>query len=71
MAITTTEIEERVNALEDDVARLKLKEKMFSPPSPYDRWWESIAGVFAEDELFEEAVRLGQEYRASQNADEQ
>lgn len=30
-----------------------------------DRWWDTIADVYENDPLFEEAVRLGREWRDS------
>jgi len=57
----STQLEERVAALEEEVARLK-ESLQTSPPLP---WWEKIAGTFADDPLYEEAMRLGQEYRQS------
>ena len=68
MATTTTQLEERVAVLEAEVAQ--LKRNTHAPPSPRERWWEAITGTFANDELFEEAMRFGQEYRVSQKADE-
>lgn len=65
MATIATELEERVTILEDEVALLK-REREF----PRKQGWENIVGVFADDEYFEEAVRLGEEYRASQRPDE-
>jgi hypothetical protein len=54
---------ERVTALEAEVARLKAKvEGTGGKAVP---WWEKIAGAFANDPMFEEAMRLGREYRES------
>ena len=54
----------RIEALEEEVARLKAlvegKEK------PKDPWLETVWGAFANDPAFEEAMRLGREYRESQ-----
>jgi hypothetical protein len=56
-------IEHRVAALEAEVARLKKKlEKAY--PSQGD-WLDEIYGAFADDPHFEEAMRLGREYRES------
>ena len=56
-------LEERVNALETEVKQLKQRNgsKKFQEP----RGWQRIVGVFADDPEFEEAMRLGREYRES------
>ena len=57
------EIEHRVAALEVEVARLKEQfEKAF--PSQGD-WLDEIYGAFKDDPIFDEAMRLGREYRES------
>ena len=56
-------IEQRVAALEAEVTRLKQKlEAVTKPASP---WWQEIYGTFADDPLYEEAMRSGREYRES------
>jgi hypothetical protein len=56
------QLEERVAHLEAEVARLKNKveNESFSRP-----WWEKIVGTFADNPAYEEAMRLGHEYRNS------
>lgn len=55
--------EDRLTALESEVALLKSKlEQKEAPPKP---WWEEIRGTFANDPIYEEAMRLGREYRES------
>jgi len=57
------EIELRVAALESEVAQLKHRiEAVAKPARP---WWQEIYGTFANDPLYEEAMRLGREYRES------
>lgn len=57
------DLEARVAALEPEVSRLKgLVEKSAEPD---DSWVSKIAGTFANDPIFEEAMRLGREYRES------
>lgn len=68
MATTTGELEERIVILETEVAR--LKETINMPRRPHERWWHEIAGTFANCHEFEEAVRLGREYREAQKDDE-
>jgi Protein of unknown function (DUF1192) len=63
MIMPSDELEQRVAALEAEVARLKEKLEGTSKPDP--PWWEKIAGTFADDPAFEEAMRLGREYRES------
>jgi hypothetical protein len=56
-------LEARVTALEEEVARLKAKlEDTAKSPIP---WWKKIAGTFANDPIYEEAMRLGRKYRES------
>ena len=51
-------LESRVEALEAELAR--LKEQLKGPV----RWWEEI-GTFANDPIYERAMKLGREYRRS------
>lgn len=59
-------VEERVAVLEREVAQ--LKKRLGSPPAPAASWWEQITGTFTDDPVFEEAMRLGREYRAAQRS---
>ncbi len=60
--MSTSALEERVTLLETEVLHLKqLLKKTASVP-----WWEQIHGVFADTPAFDEAVRLGRNYRAAQ-----
>lgn len=62
--MATTEIEIRVSALESEIATLKEKIAKFEKtPTP---WWQKISGTFADDMDYEEAMRLGREYRLEQ-----
>lgn len=57
------ELELRVAALEAEMAQVKQKiEAVTEPAKP---WWRQIYGTFANDPLYEEAMRLGREYRES------
>lgn len=61
MAIAS--IEERVAALEVEVARLKQQIEALNKPS--GPWWQEVCGTFEDDPMFEEAMKLGREYRES------
>lgn len=56
-------LEERITALEIQVKQLK----QISDPNAADEvpWWEKIRGQFKDDPIYEEAMRLGREYRES------
>lgn len=56
------QLEERVAHLEAEVAWLKSKVAPTAAPTP---WWEKITGTFADDPAYEEAMRLGRDYRSS------
>ncbi len=63
MASVVLSLEQRVAALEQEVARLKSKvEGEVGNRVP---WWDKIAGTFANDPIYAEAMRLGRQYRAS------
>jgi hypothetical protein len=57
-------LEERVAALEQEMARLK-QERASTAGRPLP-WWEQRFGAFKDDPLYDEAMRLGEEYRRSQ-----
>jgi hypothetical protein len=56
------QLEERVAHLEAEVARLKNKVENDSSSRP---WWEKIAGTFSDNPAYDEAMRLGSDYRLS------
>ncbi len=62
--MATTEIEIRVSALENEIAT--LKEKLAKIEKTPTAWWQKISGTFADDADYEEAMRLGREYRLAQ-----
>ncbi len=59
MAITN--LEERVQALEAEVALLK-RDRVPETELP---WWKQVWGTFKDDEDYTEAMRLGRAYRES------
>jgi hypothetical protein len=56
------QLEERLAYLEAEVAKLKNKVENDASPIP---WWEKIAGTFADNPAYDEAMQLGCEYRES------
>lgn len=61
--MAVAEIELRVAALEDEVARLKEQLEKVAPSQ--GDWLDDIYGAFNNDPIYEEAMRLGREYRES------
>ena len=59
----TATIEERLACLEEKVARLTEDQPVSAVETP---WWDKWFGVFKDDPSFDEAVKLGAEYRKSQ-----
>ncbi len=60
----TATIEERLACLEEKVARLTGDQPVVNPSS--EPWWKRHSGAFKDDPLYDEAMRLGAEYRKSQ-----
>ncbi len=60
----TETLKGRIKVVENELAELKrlLAVGEFRSATP---WWERMFGSFAQSEGFEEAVRLGREYRES------
>lgn len=58
-----TTLEERVSALEAQVAHLLVDKTTANAHVP---WYERWKGAFQDDEMYDEAMRLGAEYRRSQ-----
>ncbi|HEV3255817.1 MAG TPA: hypothetical protein VG013_02950 [Gemmataceae bacterium] len=61
--MATVSLKDRVAALEAEVARLRAKVEGAADASV--PWWDKIAGTFAGDAIYEEAMRLGREWRES------
>ena len=57
-------LEERIAAIEQELAQLKRQLQAETLPVPLP-WWEKIAGTFANSGHYDEAMRLGREYRES------
>ena len=62
MASSTSQLEQRVAALEAEVTKLKSQIEAMQTTQP---WWEQIAGTFQDDPMYEEAMRLGRQFRQS------
>ena len=61
-------LEDRITVIENELAQIKRQlgdEKSQATPAG----WEKIFGSFADSEGFEEATRLGREYREAQNSE--
>ena len=65
--MSQTELETRISVLEKEVAF--LKQKMEKEEKAKEPWWKQRIGVFADDPAYEEAMRLGREYRLAQRED--
>jgi hypothetical protein len=57
--MATVKIEDRLAALEAEVAQLRIRIDGTDP------WKQIVWGAFANDPAFEEAMRLGRQYRES------
>lgn len=62
--MSNTELEKRIAILEKEVAF--LKQQIQKEEKAKEPWWEEIAGTFVDDDAYDEAMRLGREYRLSQ-----
>ncbi len=64
MSLSQQQLEEKVIFLEKEINQVKkilsINVKKSVP------WWEEIAGTFADNLAFEEAVKLGNQYRQSE-----
>jgi hypothetical protein len=61
--MSATEIERRLVAVEQEIARLKANRGALAHPI---QALEQIHGTFEDDEAFREAMRLGRKWRESQ-----
>jgi hypothetical protein len=61
--MTLAQLKSRVDALEKELLQLKNNRQ---PPAKNKEWLEQIWGTFADDPLFDEAMKLGRQWRHSQ-----
>jgi hypothetical protein len=61
--MTSADLEQTLAALEAEVATLKLRPEAAGVEQ--QPWWKNISGIFADDPAFEEAMKLGREWRES------
>jgi hypothetical protein len=72
--MTSQQLEERSQQLEMRVANLEtelaqMKQMLAESQQRKNPWWLEIAGSCENDPTFDEAVRLGQEWRKSTDGD--
>jgi hypothetical protein len=63
--MTTQQLEARLATLEQEMAQVKQMLIPDGASMAIQPWWEKIAGSFADDPDFDEAERLGREWRKS------
>lgn len=75
MATTLADLEARVVALETELRQIKDKpttpESEAALPTTKQAWWERRFGAFRDDPIYDEAMRLGREWRESQRPPEE
>ena len=65
--MSQTEMETRIEVIERQLKTLQSKfEKIEKEKEP---WWKQRMGSFADDPIYDEAMRLGREWRESQRED--
>ncbi len=67
--MNTQELETRVANLEAIVADLQTEIKKNTKAE--EPWWKQIQGTFADDEVYEKAMRLGREYRINTKVEDE
>jgi hypothetical protein len=66
--MTLTDIEHRLSVVEEELARLKVARRGAARDKAHPvQTLDEIHGTFANDEAFQEAMRIGRKWRHSQN----
>ncbi len=60
-------IEERLTAVETELQQLKRERDLNKGQDKAVPWWEQIRGQFKDDPMYDEAMRLGREWRESED----
>jgi hypothetical protein len=63
--MATRTLEDRLTIVEQELEQLKQQLRVGKPQETEPRW-KQIVGVFKDDPLFDEAERLGREWRDAQ-----
>ncbi len=63
-------IEERLTAVETELQKIKQEKEQSKEKEKARPWWEQIRGQFKDDPDYLEAMRLGREWRESNDANE-
>jgi hypothetical protein len=58
-------LEQRVSELENQIRQVLEREKRTEPIGT-EPWWKRHSGAFENNRLYDEAMRLGSEYRRAQ-----
>ncbi len=66
--MSESSVEERLDSLEREVTRLKLRAKGLQP---MDKWISAITGTAQNDPVYEEICRLGKEMRDAEQPPEE
>lgn len=61
--MASSNLEQRVKALEQEVS--ELKSRLGDQSKPDQPWWEKVSGAFKGDPAFLEAMTLGRKWRES------
>ncbi len=65
--MSTSTIEERLAAVETKLEQLQREKEQSKGQDSAAPWWEQIRGQFKDDPIYDEAMRLGREWRESED----
>ncbi len=60
-------LEERLTAVEAELRQMRQEKEQSKAPEATVPWWEQIRGQFKDDPDYLEAMRLGREWRESED----